>query len=154
MSMGDAKIQKITDVNGNERTSRIPQKALNPFIKSKLLTLLKRDDITIETVNEPGSTELIVRDEGGKMLFSYDNAWDYGYYKIAVANSQPNAQPVVVAEMDWFENDQYTNPQQQDIFDIFKALQSKSAELRKIEEGRKNLTEAELQALKSLGFSK
>ena len=88
------------------------------------------------------------------MLFSYDNAWDYGYYKITVANSQPNAQPVVVAEMDWFENDQYTNPQQQDIFDIFKALQSKSAELRKIEEGRKNLTEAELQALKSLGFSK
>ena len=35
MSMGDAKIKKVKDVNGNERTSRIPQKVLNPQLTNQ-----------------------------------------------------------------------------------------------------------------------
>lgn len=151
MSMGNAKIEKVIDKNGNERTSRIPQKPLNKFMKSQLLTVLKRDDITIETKADAGSREYRILDKDGKLLFLYDNVWDYGYYYISVPNPEAGKGPIIVAEMDWFENDSYTNPQQQDIFDIFHAIGDREIELRKIAEARKNLTESEMLALKSLG---
>lgn len=154
MSMGKAKKETVVDAAGNKRTSRIPQKPLNQFIKAALLTLLKRDDISIKDDIRAGSNTITVRDSKGKYLFSYDNAWDYGYYRIFMANPKEGAEPLLVAEMDWYENDLYTNPQQQDVFDVFKALNKKRDELQSIEKARNALTPEEVQALKALGMAR
>jgi len=152
MSMGNAKQEIVTDANGKKRTSRIPQKPLNPYIKSALLTLLERKDISIKYDMRPASTVISVLDSKGKLLFSYDNAWDYGYYCIFMANPKEGEKPLLVAEMDWYESDFYTNPQQQDIFDVFNALNKKHEELQSIEKARKDLTPEEVQALQALGI--
>lgn len=154
MSMGKAKKETVVGADGNKRTSRIPQKPLNQFIKAALLTLLKRDDISIKDDIRAGSNTITVRDSNGKYLFSYDNAWDYGYYRIFMANPKEGAEPLLVAEMDWYENDLYTNPQQQDVFDVFKALNKKRDELQSIEKARNALTPEEVQALKALGMAR
>ncbi|MFQ6739683.1 MAG: hypothetical protein ACLRFJ_03390 [Alphaproteobacteria bacterium] len=154
MNMGNAKKETVVDANGNKRTSRIPQKPLNQFVKAALLTLLKRDDISIKNDISAGSNTITVLDSNGKYLFSYDNAWDYGYYCIFVANPKEGAKPLLVAEMDWYESDSYTNPQQQDIFDVFKALNKKRDELQSIEKARQDLTPEEVQALQALGMSR
>lgn len=142
------------DADGNKRTSRIPQKPLNQFIKAALLTLLKRDDISIKDDIRAGSNTITVLDLNGKYLFSYDNVWDYSYYRIFMANPKEGAEPLLVAEMDWYENDLYTNPQQQDVFDVFKALNKKRDELQSIEKARKDLTPEEVQALQALGMAR
>lgn len=161
MSLGDAKIEKVKDSNGQQRNSRIPQKPLNKYIKAALLTLLKRDDIKIKDDVQAGSNVATITDLKGKYLFSYDNAWDYGWYRIFMANPKEGAKPILVAEMDWYENDGYTNPQQQDVFDIFNAINRKRVELREkqdemlaIEKSRKDLTPEEIQALKALGIAR
>lgn len=153
MSMGNAKKETVF-YNGKERTSRIPQKPLNPIVKATLLTTLKRNDIKITRKATPGDDIYTVTDAAGKMLFSYGNAWDYGYYRIYVANQNQGAEPIMVAEMDWYEGDGYTNPQQQDIFDIAHAMQEKSRELDRINEAQNSLTPEEIMALKTLEASK
>ena len=69
MSMGNAKKETVVDADGNKRTSRIPQKPLNQFIKAALLTLLKRDDISIKDDIRAGSNTITVLDSNGKYLF-------------------------------------------------------------------------------------
>lgn len=150
MSMGDAKVETLS----NNKRSRIPQKPLNKFIKAQLLATLKRDDITIETKPDWGRHDTLVKDTKGKTLFGYHCAGDYGYYNIWVPAPKAGAENIVVAEMDWFENDNYTNPQQQDIFDVFDATDAKSRELEAIKKDRESLTPEEIQALKTLGLSK
>ncbi|MFQ6778360.1 MAG: hypothetical protein ACLRFI_03670 [Alphaproteobacteria bacterium] len=140
--------------NSKQSINRIPKKPLNKFIKSALLTLLKRDDIKIIDHVSAGSNTITVTDSQGKYLFSYENGWDFGYYYISMANPENNEKPIKVAEMDWYENDGNTNPQQQDIFDIFNALNNKRTELQAIEQARKNLTKDEIQALKALGIER
>lgn len=154
MSMGGAKIEKVMDSDGVQRNSRIPQKPLNKYIKATLLTLLKRDDIKINDDIRAGSNTATVTDSKGKYLFSYDNAWDYGYYRIFMANPKEGAEPILVAEMDWYENDLYTNSQQQDVFDVFHALNEKRDELQAIEKARNDLTPEEVQALQALGITR
>ena len=119
-----------------------------------MLTLLERDDILIKENVRAGSNTLTVFDSNGKYLFSYENGWDYGYYRILMANPNEGAQPFVVAEMDWFDNDAHTNQQQRDIFDIFDAVRKKEDALNLIEKARKNLTPEEVQALQALGLEK
>lgn len=153
MTAGKAKIEKVVDSDGVQRNSRIPQKPLNQFIKGALLAVLKRNDIKIKDNVRAGSNVLTVEDLDGNYLFSYDNAWDYGYYRIFMVNPK-QAEPILVAEMDWYENDLYTNSQQRDIFDIFDALNDKKVELDELENARKKLTPEEQQALKALGISR
>jgi hypothetical protein len=150
MSMGQAKATSL----GNGKTNRIPQKPLNKFVKAQLLATLKRDDIKITFKAEPGVTTTTVSDSMGNPLFVYENAWDYGYYNIQVPDSKTKGDTIMIAEMDWYESDDNTNTQQQDIFDISKALETRRHELETIEEDRKNLTPEEIQALKVLGLSK
>ena len=153
MSMGDSKKETII-VDGKKRTNRIPQKTLNPYIKSSLLTTLKRDDIEITTHRTAGTDETTVKNSGGKYLFSYLNAWDYGYYCVYAANPSQGGEKIMVAEMDWYEADHNTNQQQQDIFDIGHAITQKQRELETIKEARKTLTPEEIQVLQALGISK
>ena len=152
MSMGNAKKGTVVDADGNKRTSRIPQKPLNQFIKAALLTLLKRDDISIKDDIRAGSNTITVLDSNGKYLFSCDNAWDYGYYRIFMANPKEGAEPLLVAEMDWYENDGNTNQQQQDIFDIADALRKKMDDTMRVENGIKTLTAAEQDVLNTWGI--
>ncbi|MBR1380584.1 MAG: hypothetical protein IJ560_03265 [Alphaproteobacteria bacterium] len=153
MGMGDAKQETVVDING-KHISRIPQKPLNRYIKATLLTLLKRDDIKIKVNSEPGSSTVTVTDSNDKFLFAYDNAWDYGYYRIFMANPKEGAEPILVAEMDWYERDGYTNYQQQDIFDVSDALGAKLRQLEFIESARNNLTPEEIQAIQALGIAR
>ena len=139
MSMGASKTTKI-QVNGRTVTNREPSKKLNPLVKASLITTLKRNDIVIEEKASAGSTTMYIKDKSGKVLFSYDNAWDYGYYNIVVNGT-------MVAEMDWFENDDHTNQAQQDIFDIFN-------EVTKRYKAQQALTNADVMALKFLEESK
>lgn len=154
MTGGDAKVETIVDANGTKRISRIPQKPLNKLIKAALLTLLKRDDISIKDDIRASGNTFTVLDQNGKYLFSYHDAWDYGYYTISMANPNEGAEPLLVAEMDWRENDLYTNPQQQDVFDVFEALKKRRDELRSIEKAREDLTPEEVQALQALGVAR
>lgn len=71
-----------------------------------------------------------------------------------MANPKEGAEPILVAEMDWYENDLYTNSQQQDVFDIFHALNEKRDELQDIEKARNDLTPEEVQALQALGITR
>ena len=142
--MGESKAQKRT-INGRTVTDRTPAKKLNPFVKSKLLATLKRDDITIEKNQDWGSDTYIVKDSKATVLFSYHNVWDYGYYYITVGN-------IVIAETDWFENDGHTNAEQQSIFDIFNAITEKYRELQLIKDAAKVLTPDEIKALELLNM--
>ena len=137
--MNESKVEKIM-VNGTQVNNRIPAKKLNPFIKAQLLTTLKRDDIVIETKHSPGSDDYYVKDNSNKVLFSFDNGWDYGFYSITLGGT-------VVAAMDWFENDNYTNADQQSIFDVLKAIQTKAHEQSVIEKAKRTLTPEEIAAL-------
>ena len=150
MSMGQAEANDL----GNGRTNRIPQKPLNKFVKAQLFATLKRDDIKITFNAEPGVTTTTVSDSKGNPLFIYENAWDYGYYNIQVPDPKNKGQTIMIAEMDWYESDDNTNPQQQDIFNIADALHARRLELEAIEKDRENLTPEEIQALKVLGLSK
>jgi len=152
MTMGRAKIEQVLDSKGMMRQSRIPQKPLNLYIKGALLAILERNDIKIKSTNHAGSSVFTVTDSKGKYLFSYDNAWDYGYYRIFMANSKAEGEPILVAEMDWYENDGYTNKQQQDIFDVFEAIKVKAAKLDEIEAARQSLTAEEVLALQAMGI--
>ena len=96
--MGNSESKKIM-VNGREVIDRTPAKKLNPHVKAQLLTTLKRDDIVIETKRAPGSDTFYIKDiTTDKRLFSFDCAWDYGYYSITIGDT-------IFAEMDWLEND-------------------------------------------------
>lgn len=150
MSMGQAKATSL----GNGKTNRIPQKPLNKFVKAQLLATLKRDDIKITFKAEPGVTTTTVSDSKGNPLFIYENAWDYGYYNIQVPDSTAKGKTIMIAEMDWYESDDNTNTQQQDIFNIADALHARRLELEAIEKDRENLTPEDIQALKVLGLSK
>ena len=132
MTMGKAKITRLNE----HEVNREPQQPLNAFIKGNLLMLLKRDDVFVALKRSPGSDLYIVKDFEGTELFRADNAWDYGYYVIS-------AKDVVLAEMDWYENDNHTNRAQQDIFDVLHAVGNKYQETRGIEEARKNMSPAE-----------
>lgn len=136
-----------------KKTNRIPKKALNPFVKGQLLAILGRNDIKISDKPYPGSNTITVTDTKGKFLFSYDNGWDYGLYRILMAHPDPKKEPILVAEMEWYENDLNTNSQQQDIFDVFKAMNEKRKELQNREEALKNLTPDEVLALQALGIT-
>ena len=156
----DEGVERITDDKGNTYINRVPKKKLNPFVKAKLLATLKRDDIIIDPKLRAGSNTWVVKDSKGKLLFSYENGWDYGYYYIEAQN--PNTKEnVKVAEMDWYENDGHTNAEQQDIFDIFNKVVSRQKELeaakannqaQKLEQARKELTADEVFVLQGLGF--
>ena len=145
MSMGDSGYERFVDSRGGVHVNRVPARVLNAFVKASLLVTLKRDDVFVEEHRRPGSDEYIVKDATGKTLFMFDNAWDYGYYSIS-ANGKK------LAEMDWYENDNNTNPQQQDIFDVLQAVIDKSNETRRIEQARNDLTPDEIQALQSMGI--
>lgn len=157
MSMGQAKVTKLAD----GRTNRIPQKPLNGFVKAKILSYLKRDDINIKPVTRSmGANAWEVTDMAGEYVMSYENAWDYGYYYIEMANPAQKGQRIVVAEMDWYEADNNTNPQQQEIFNISNEMEKRAEELKKLransvdlEAERKKLTPDEILALKTLGVS-
>lgn len=141
--MGNSESKKIM-VNGREVIDRTPAKKLNPYIKAQLLTTLKRDDIVIETKRAPGSDTFYIKDiTTDKRLFSFDCAWDYGYYSITIGGT-------TFAEMDWFENDGNTNKEQQDIFDVLKAIQKKQTEMHEIAQGFQRLTPQERVALQIL----
>lgn len=145
-------VERITKSDGSTYITREVKKKLNPFVKAKLLATLKRDDIDVQIDTRAASNDWKVIDSKGKKLFWYENAWDYGYYRIFAANPDMAKEPICVAEMDWFENDGHTSPDQQDIFDIFDALKAKKAQLEEIEKGRQNLTYEEVMALQALGF--
>ena len=70
-----------------------------------------------------------------------------------MAHPDPKKEPILVAEMEWYENDLNTNSQQQDIFDVFKAMNEKRKELQNREEALKNLTPDEVLALQALGIT-
>jgi len=142
MSMGNSKTKKII-VDGKSKMDRTPAKPLNLFVKAKLLDTLRRNDISIKIFRRAGDDTYTVTDAKGDELFSFDNAWDCGYYNISVGN-------IIVAEMDWFESDNYTNKYQQDMFDVLKAIQDKQNELRLIKESKQALTAEEIRALKAL----
>ena len=144
MSMGDSAISKF-EVKGRMITNRTPSKLLNPYIKAQLLATLKRGDIVIETKRAPGSDTYYIKDQTDKKLFSFDCAWDYGYYNITLGGSG-----MTVAEMDWFENDGHTNKEQQDIFDVLNAINAKQKELHEIQLGWQRLTPQERVALSVL----
>ncbi|MCQ2571531.1 MAG: hypothetical protein MJ165_00830 [Alphaproteobacteria bacterium] len=157
MSMGQAKVTELAD----GRIDSVPQKPLNGFVKAQILAYLKRDDINIELVtHDMGANAWVVTDMDGEYVMSFENAWDYGYYYIEMANPAKKGQRIVVAEMDWYEADNNTNPQQQEIFDIFNEMRKRAEELKRLransvnlEEERKNLTPDEVSALKTLGVS-
>ena len=157
MSMGQAKVIELAD----GRKNRIPQKPLNGFVKAKILAYLKRDDIDIKPVTRSmGATAWEVKDGAGKYVMSYENAWDYGYYYIEMANPKVEGQRIVVAEMDWYENDNNTNPQQREIFNISHEMEKRAEELNKLRENsvdleteRKKMTPDEILALQALGIS-
>ena len=151
---GNARAEQFVDAAGRTHINRIPQKPLNKYIKATLLTWLRRDDISIKNEIYASGNTLTVFDSNGKYLFSYDNAWDYGYYCIHMASSKEVEEPLLVAEMDWYENDLNTNSLQQDVFDVFDALDKKWKELQAIEEDRKSLTQDEIDALNALGRPK
>lgn len=142
MSMGDSKATKL-EVKGRMVTNRTPSKVLNPYIKAQLLATLKRSDIVIHEKRVPGSDTFYIEDTNEKRLFSFDCAWDYGYYSIILGD-------VMVAETDWYESDDYTNKEQQDIFDILNAIQAKQKEQREIAQGWQHLTIQERKALQIL----
>lgn len=158
----DKGVTRITDEKGNTYIDRVPEKKLNPFVKAKLLATLKRDDITIDSDNYAGSNVWTVSDKKGK-IFWYDNGWDYGTYRIFTPNpTKKDSKPICIAEMDWYENDGHTNPDQQNIFDIFNTIVRRQKELeaakandqtKKLEEARASLTAEEVLALQALGFS-
>lgn len=152
--MNESTAQEFIDVNGVRHTDRTPAKRLNKYTKSALLTILKRDDIKIIDKYYAGSNTITVTDSQGKFLFMYDNGWDYGYYQISMANPKDPEHPLVVAEMDHYENDNNTNSEQQDVFDVFNALTKKRAELEAIEEDRKALSPEEWHALQALGITR
>ena len=68
-------------------------------------------------------------------------------------NKRTKKEPILVAGMLWYENDLNTNSQQQDIFDVFKAINEKRKELQNREEALKNLTPDEILALQALGIT-
>ena len=137
----------------SEKPNRIPKKPLNPFVKGQLLAILVRNDIKISDKFYPGSSTITVTDAKGKFLFSYDNGWDYGLYRIHMAHPDPKKEPILVAEMEWYENDLNTNSQQQDVFDIHRAIDEKRKELQEQKEALKNLTPDEILALQALGIT-
>lgn len=146
MSMGQSRKEQIKDSRGNVRTNRIPAKPLNPFMKASIIMMLEtRPDIFVTEKVNPGSILYVVKDGTGKVLFEYDNAWDYGYYVIRSGDK-------VIAEMDWYENDGNTNQQQQDIFDIADALRKKMDDTMRVENGIKTLTAAEQDVLNTWGI--
>lgn len=157
MSMGQAKVTRLED----GRVNRIPQKPLNGFVKAKILAYLKRDDINIKSVaRSMGANAWEVTDAAGKYVMSYENAWDYGYYYIEMANPKVEGQRIVVAEMDWYESDNNTNPQQYEIFDMGNEMEKRAVELKKqretsvdLEAERKKMTSDEILALKTLGVN-
>ncbi len=157
----DKGVTRVTDERGHTYVDRVPTKKLNPFVKAQLLATLKRDDITIEEKPDWGATHWSVKDSNVALLFTYENAWDYGYYYIEVP-SQKTKNNIKVAEMNWYEADNHTNPDQKDIFDIGNALAERKKELekaktanqsKKLEEARQNLTAEEVLALQTLGFN-
>ena len=133
--------------NGKLKMDRMPGKPLNPYIKARLLDTLKRNDINIEVSRRAGDDTYTIKDSKGTILFSFDNAWDCGYYNITVGN-------LIVAEMDWFENDNHTNKYQQDMFDVLNAITKQQKEMRLIKEGKQTLTPEEIHALKILEWQR
>ena len=67
MSMGTAKSEQIKDSLGNVRYNRIPQKPLNPYVKSALLAALKQDGINIKCEASAGTNVYEVYDANGKL---------------------------------------------------------------------------------------
>lgn len=147
MSMGQSKSERFKDQHGIVRVNRTPVKPLNLFVKASLLLTLNRDDIFVRENRRPGSDEYTAVDANGEEKFRFDNAWDYGYYVIYSGTG------AILAEMDWYENDGNTNKQQQDIFDVLNKMIAKAGETQRIEEGRRNLTQEEFDALQSMGIN-
>ena len=154
MSMGTAKSEQIKDSLGNVRYNRIPQKPLNPYVKSALLAALKQEGIDIKCEASAGTNVYEVYDANGKLLFVYQSAWDYGYYVLSIPDPKNPGKRIVVGEMDWYENDLNTNKEQQDIFDVSEALYKKYQELETIKKARTALSAEELQALQALGLTR
>lgn len=92
------------------------EKYLNPMIAAQIKSILKRNDIRIETVNNTYR----VLDKAGTELISYDNGWDYGQYAISVMGR-------LVANIKWRENLGEPTPEQQPVFDIFKAIKARQS---------------------------
>ena len=155
MSMGQSKKTESFDTYGVKHINRAPQKPLSAPVKNALLKTIKdRKDIVLRLERQPGTDVITVETTDGTALFRYENGYDYGYYVISMLNRPANSKAVLepvtdIAEMDWFENDHNTNQQQQDIFDIWKALNDRLQE----QENLKKLSAEDISALKVLGFS-
>ena len=104
-----------------------------------------RPDVSIQLRRQPGVDSYYVTDNKGKVLFVYINGWDYGHYMILLNEK-------VVAETDWYENDNHTNNEQQEIFDIFNAITTRGYDEEVMKAAEKALTAEEIEALKILNF--
>jgi hypothetical protein len=118
MSMGDSKAQEV-NIDGRVCIKRTPAKKLSASTKAKILRILQRNDINVGVKQLMTRSETYyVKDAAGNKLLVVGDAYRRGYYNIILDG-------VVVAEMDWFESDGMTTKEQQDIFDVLKAVQKK-----------------------------
>lgn len=115
------------------------QKYLNPMIAAQIKSILKRNDIRIESFNSSSSGEYKVFDKSGKELVGFDNGWDYGLYAVSVMGRS-------VAYIKWRENEGDPTPEQQAVFDIFDAIKAKQKEL----DAAKSMSKEDMQTMQIL----
>lgn len=115
------------------------QKYLHPMIAAQIKSILKRNDIRIESFNSSSSSEYKVFDKSGKELVGFDNGWDYGQYVVSVMGRS-------VANIQWRENDGDPTPEQQAVFDIFDAIKAKQKEL----DAAKSMSKEDMQTMQIL----
>lgn len=115
------------------------QKYLHPMIAAQIKSILKRNDIRIESFNSQSSSEYKVFDKSGKELVGFDNGWDYGQYAVSVMGR-------LVANIKWRENDGDPTPEQQAVFDIFDAIKAKQKEL----DAAKSMSKEDMQTMQML----
>lgn len=115
------------------------QKYLHPMIAAQIKSILKRNDIRIESFNSSSSGEYKVFDKSGKELVGFDNGWDYGQYAVSVMGRS-------VAYIKWRENEGDPTPEQQAVFDIFDAIKAKQKEL----DAAKSMSKEDMQTMKML----
>ena len=123
MAIGKSRATSRVNGNGEKYIYRTPAKKLKLSDKEKLTAILKRNDIDIEIQKRNGAEEYIVKDSTQKQLFSCLNSWGSGYFAV-------NMDGKLLAETDWFEADNNTNDDQQDIFDIIDNTYKKHKNMR------------------------
>ena len=124
-------VERIFDVFGNCYLNRTPCKKLQPKDKAKLLSIINSKNIKIKRVVAWNVTEYRILNLNNKLLFWCDDAWKEGCYQICAPTEYSDDTPYIMAKTECYETDGYVNSAQQDIFDIFEAINTKRRALIK-----------------------